>query len=153
MISHAAKEKLAKLLCPDITGLPVSDDSGNFRVPASMSQKAVDEEDSGQILTTSVLTETALNKVADALFRGNQDSALRIACDRRLWSHAMIIASRSGPQVWSNVVQEFTQVELQSSSEAAQSLKFLYQSFANVVESARKFCHSRCCNSTDQKQR
>lgn len=93
--------------------------------------------DLGPVLSTSTLTENSIQKLSELLLRGNKDGALRYASDQGLWAHALVIASRSGPEAWANVLREFATSDLQSNSDAAQNLKFLYGSFASSTDKSK----------------
>ena len=47
-----------------------------------------------------------------------------------LWSHALLIASVSGPDLWKQVVQEFVRAQVKDAGENSQSLAALYEVFA-----------------------
>ncbi|CCG82131.1 COPII coat assembly protein sec-16 [Taphrina deformans PYCC 5710] len=126
-----AKDRLINLLYPDIANIRADDELANFKVVASSIQEAT-EIDQGQVLSTAVLTDSAVTRLSELLLRGDKQGALRFASDAKLWAHAFVIASRISPQCWSEVVQEFAVTELQTATESSESLKFLYQSFAGV---------------------
>lgn len=86
--------------------------------------------DEGRVLSSQTLTDTSLQRLVELLTRGKQTAALQHACEHRLWSHALLIASRIDGDAWTSVVREFTQAELQEDTEAAQSLSFLYKMLA-----------------------
>lgn len=114
-----------------------ADELANFTVAANMNLPAHD--DSGSAISTSVLTDSSVEKLAELMLKGDKDSALRFACDRKLWAHALVIASRMTPATWSNVVREFASLELQSSTDAAENLKFLYDTFASTSQSGTEY--------------
>lgn len=122
-----AKDKLIALLQPGLTEDTHNNGLSNFKVASSIS--APEEHDQGTILATTTLTDTTVSKLSALLLRGDRESALRLASERKLWAHALIIASRISPQSWTTVVNEFALTELHVQSEASESLKFAYQSF------------------------
>lgn len=103
----------------------------NFKVAGSIAAVGT-ETDGGRPVAVTTLTETSIERISEMLLRGDSDGALRFACDKHLWAHAMAIAIRT-PQAMKNVIREFTEIELNNSSEAAESLKFLYQAFAGAT--------------------
>lgn len=68
------------------------------------------------------------------LMLGNREKAVWDAVDRRLWGHAMIIASTSDRSIWKQVVQEFVRREIRSTSANTASLAALYEIFAGNIE-------------------
>lgn len=84
----------------------------------------------GDSLGSSLLSEKVADSLSNCLLMGDKDAALRLACEQKLWSHALLIAGRISLQAWSNVAHEFADTELKGHSEAGESLRFLYQCFA-----------------------
>lgn len=68
------------------------------------------------------------------LFLGEREKAVWGAVDRRLWGHAMIVASTMDKSVWKQVVQEFVRREIKSTTSNSESLSALYEIFAGNVE-------------------
>ncbi|KAJ5376510.1 hypothetical protein N7509_013396 [Penicillium cosmopolitanum] len=68
------------------------------------------------------------------LFLGEREKAVWGAVDRRLWGHAMIVASTMDKSVWKQVVQEFVRREIKSTAANSESLSALYEIFAGNVE-------------------
>jgi hypothetical protein len=68
------------------------------------------------------------------LFLGEREKAVWGAVDRRLWGHAMIVASTMDKSVWKQVVQEFVRREIKSTTANSESLSALYEIFAGNVE-------------------
>lgn len=128
--SLSVQQKLVELLCPEATRLD-KNDMANFKVAASIAP-VQDNTDNGFVVTTTTLTETAIGSLSEMLLRGDTDGALRFACDRHLWAHAMAIALKSQGNLQA-VVQEFTDIDLNIASEAADNLKFLYRTFAGAT--------------------
>ena len=111
----------------------------HFKVAANMVSANDTEHDlSGDIISTSTLTESKLSKLSDMLLRGDKDSALRFACENKLWSHALMISTRVSAASWTSVVHEFVESEMTSSSPAAQSVRDLYVSFALASTSGKE---------------
>ncbi|KAJ5100505.1 hypothetical protein N7456_006557 [Penicillium angulare] len=68
------------------------------------------------------------------LLLGEREKAVWGAVDRRLWGHAMIIASTMEKSIWKQVVQEYVRREVRSPSGGTESLAALYEIFAGNVE-------------------
>lgn len=68
------------------------------------------------------------------LFLGEREKAVWGAVDRRLWGHAMIVASTMDKLVWKQVVQEFVRREIKSTTANSESLSALYEIFGGNVE-------------------
>ncbi|KAJ5092407.1 hypothetical protein NUU61_007277 [Penicillium alfredii] len=68
------------------------------------------------------------------LLLGDREKAVWGAVDRRLWGHAMIIASTMDKSIWKQVTQEFVRREVRSTTGNAASLASLYQIFAGNIE-------------------
>ncbi|KAJ5180188.1 hypothetical protein N7492_003398 [Penicillium capsulatum] len=68
------------------------------------------------------------------LLQGDREKVVWSAVDRRLWGHAMIIASTMDRSIWKQVVQEFVRREIRSTSGNTESLAALYEIFAGNIE-------------------
>ncbi|CAG7918030.1 unnamed protein product [Penicillium olsonii] len=68
------------------------------------------------------------------LISGDREKAVWGAVDRRLWGHAMIIASTMDKAIGKQVAQEFIRREVRSKSANSDSLAALYEIFAGNVE-------------------
>ncbi|KAJ5768966.1 hypothetical protein N7520_003525 [Penicillium odoratum] len=68
------------------------------------------------------------------LLLGEREKAVWAAVDRRLWGHAMLIASTMEKTIWRQVVQEFVRREVRSTGANTESIAALYQIFAGNVE-------------------
>lgn len=102
--------------------------------------------DQGSTISVSRLTDRSIDKLSGLLLQGDKDGALRYACDQHLWAHAMLLASRMSSETWQTVVREFSEIELNTPSESAENLKFLYQSFARsgqALEISSEFSDAR----------
>lgn len=76
----------------------------------------------------------SIEELRSSLLQGDREKAVWGAVDRRLWGHAMIIASTLDRSVWKQVVQEFVRREIRSTTANAQSLAALYEIFAGNIE-------------------
>jgi hypothetical protein len=68
------------------------------------------------------------------LIAGDREKAVWGAVDRRLWGHAMLIASTMDKSIGKQVTQEFVRREVRSKGENSASLAALYEIFAGNVE-------------------
>lgn len=75
-----------------------------------------------------------IEELRNSLLQGDREKAVWGAVDRRLWGHAMIIASTMDRSVWKQVVQEFIRREIRSTTANTESLAALYEIFAGNIE-------------------
>ncbi|KAJ5333410.1 uncharacterized protein N7506_007193 [Penicillium brevicompactum] len=68
------------------------------------------------------------------LISGDREKAVWGAVDRRLWGHAMLIASTMDKSIGKQVSQEFIRREVRSKSANSDSLAALYEIFAGNIE-------------------
>ncbi|KAJ5712667.1 hypothetical protein N7493_009135 [Penicillium malachiteum] len=68
------------------------------------------------------------------LLLGEREKAVWSAVDRRLWGHAMIIASTMDKSIWKDVVQEYVRREVRSETGSTESIAALYAVFAGNTE-------------------
>lgn len=76
----------------------------------------------------------SIKELRYSLLHGDREKAVWGAVDRRLWGHAMIIASTLDRSIWKQVVQEFVRREIRSTSASTESLAALYEIFAGNIE-------------------
>ncbi|KAF1353429.1 Sec23-binding domain of Sec16-domain-containing protein [Delphinella strobiligena] len=79
---------------------------------------------------TEPVNGRALTQIRKRLLEGKREDAVWYAAEQRLWSHALLIASVGGPDLWKQVVQEFVRAQVKDAGENAQSLAALYEVFA-----------------------
>lgn len=78
----------------------------------------------------------AVRHIKMNLLKGDRIAAVWHAADKRLWSHALLIAGTVGKDLWKQVVQEFVKHEVKTLGEGVESLAVLYEIFAgNWAES------------------
>lgn len=68
------------------------------------------------------------------LLQGEREKAVWHAVDRKMWPHAMVIASTLDKTVWKQVLHEFVRLELRTFSENTEPLSALYEIFAGNWE-------------------
>ena len=88
---------------------------------------------------SSVVERDAVDKhvtlqLKQALLEGRREHAVWLAEEKRLWGHAMLIASTMGPETWKQIVQAFVRNQVKSFGSDARSLAALYQVFAGNSE-------------------
>ncbi|KAJ5984883.1 hypothetical protein N7522_012079 [Penicillium canescens] len=76
----------------------------------------------------------SLEELRSSLIAGDREKAVWGAVDRRLWGHAMIIASTMDKSIWKQVTQEFVRREVRSKAGNTESLAALYEIFAGNIE-------------------
>jgi len=76
----------------------------------------------------------SVEELRNNLLQGDREKAVWGAVDRRLWGHAMIVASAMDKSIWKQVVQEFVRREIRSSGGNTESLAALYEVFAGNIE-------------------
>lgn len=78
----------------------------------------------------------AVRIIKTNLLKGDRTAAVWHAADKRLWSHALLIAGTVGKDLWKQVVQEFVKHEVKVLGEGVESLAVLYEILAgNWAES------------------
>ncbi|KAJ5438959.1 COPII coat assembly protein sec16 [Penicillium daleae] len=75
-----------------------------------------------------------MEELRNLLLLGEREKAVWAAVDRRLWGHAMILASTMDRTIWKQAVQEFVRREIKSTAANTESLAALYEIFAGNVE-------------------
>ena len=76
----------------------------------------------------------ALEGLRRILLHGERERAVWHAVDRRLWGHAMLLASTLDKSIWKQVLQEFNSQEVKAYGDNTESLAALYQVFAGNWE-------------------
>ncbi|KAK4550840.1 hypothetical protein LTR36_000420 [Oleoguttula mirabilis] len=73
-------------------------------------------------------------QIRQALLEGQREKAVWLAEEKKLWGHAMLLASTMGPEVWKQIVQSFVRSQVKTVGSDAMSLAALYQIFAGNSE-------------------
>jgi hypothetical protein len=68
------------------------------------------------------------------LLEGEREKAVWHAVDKKLWGHAMLIASTLPRDIWKQVTQEFVRVEVRTTGENVEALAALYDVFSGNWE-------------------
>ena len=128
--TSATQKTLGTILSPevysldDISTTPYgagADTSGIYR-PIGISSR------------TETVDPDAVESLRKHLLRGEREKAVWTAVDKRLWSHALLMASTLEATVWKQVVQEFVRQEVKIIGNNTESLAALYEIFAGNFE-------------------
>ena len=76
----------------------------------------------------------AMESVRRLLLQGEREKAVWLAVDRRMWAHAMVLASTLERKIWKQVLHEFTRLEVKPFGENTESLAAVYEVFAGNWE-------------------
>ncbi|QIX01615.1 hypothetical protein AMS68_007132 [Peltaster fructicola] len=83
------------------------------------------------IVAGDAVDQAVLQQIRQALLEGQRERAVWLAEEKRLWGHAMLIASTMGPDAFKQIVGSFVRNQLKGqSSSQLKSLAALYQVFA-----------------------
>ncbi|KZF21402.1 hypothetical protein L228DRAFT_262424 [Xylona heveae TC161] len=83
---------------------------------------------------TEPVDPQAVDKIRKFLLKGKREDAIWHAVDKRLWAHALLIASTLSKDIWKQVVQEFVRQEVKNLSDHTEPLASLYDVFAGNWE-------------------
>ncbi|KAK0283487.1 vesicle coat component [Friedmanniomyces endolithicus] len=119
--SGKIEEEVRKLLLPDLAQMGAALE---LRTPVSAVAGGGSERVDRQVLA----------QLRQALLEGQRERAVWLAEEKKLWGHAMLIASTMGPDVWKQIVQAFVRSQVKSLGSDARSLAALYQVFAGNSE-------------------
>ncbi|KAK0561903.1 hypothetical protein OC844_002962 [Tilletia horrida] len=78
---------------------------------------------SSQTLTTYELTSDFITELQAKLVQGQRREAVQYALERRMWAHAMVIASGLDKETWCRTVGEFMAFELEQEGGEVQDLQ------------------------------
>ncbi|KAL8700237.1 MAG: hypothetical protein Q9201_005555 [Fulgogasparrea decipioides] len=127
-VTHDSKAENAvrAILCPEIVegdGVEsVSTGSGGLLSGISMS--------GGAQHVAGAANPDAMESIRRLLLQGDREKAVWHAVDRRMWAHAMVLASTLDKSVWKQVLHEFTRLEVKPFGENTEPLAALYEVFA-----------------------
>ena len=76
----------------------------------------------------------AIKTIRKHLLNGDRTAAVWHAVDKRLWSHAMLIAGTVSKEIWTQVVQDFVRSEVKTLGGGLESLAVLYEVFGGNGE-------------------
>ena len=75
-----------------------------------------------------------LFQLRQALLEGQRERAVWLAEEKKLWGHAMLVASTMGPETWKQIVRAFVRSQVKTVGSDARSMAALYQVFAGNSE-------------------
>ncbi|KAM0714077.1 hypothetical protein Q7P37_011041 [Cladosporium fusiforme] len=101
---------------------------------AQMSQVADLQSPGASIAQPDPVDTSVLAQLRQALFEGQRERAVWIAEEKKLWGHALLLASTMGPDMWKQIVASFVRSQVRTSGADARSLAALYQVFAGSAE-------------------
>lgn len=81
-----------------------------------------------------VVDKTVIFQLRQALLEGQRERAVWLAEEKKLWGHAMLIASTMGPETWKQIIQSFVRSQVKTVGSDARSLAALYQVFAGNAD-------------------
>lgn len=115
--SPKIEEEIRKVLLPDLAQMAQVAD---LQSPGSIASEAADKQ--------------TLLQIRQALLEGQRERAVWLAEEKKLWGHAMLIASTMGPETWKSIASSFVRAQVQSVGSDVRSTAALYQVFAGNAE-------------------
>lgn len=113
------EEEIRKVLLPDL---------------AQMAQVADLQSPASAAIASEPADKQVLLQIRQALLEGQRERAVWLAEEKKLWGHAMLIASTMGPETWKAIASSFIRAQVQSVGSDARSTAALYQVFAGNSE-------------------
>lgn len=83
---------------------------------------------------SATATASQLTQLSSMLLGGDKKDAAHFAAEAGLWSHALVISSAVGPDLWREIVTRFTAAELGQNPESA-GLRAAYSVFSGLQPS------------------
>ena len=78
-------------------------------------------------MKSDAVDSATVEQVRASLLIGDRDKAVWQAADKRLWGHALLIASRTSPELFKQVTQEFVRKEVNYPGHSNEPLAALYE--------------------------
>ena len=113
------EEEVRKILLPNL---------------AQMAQVADLQSPASASVMPDPVDKQVLFQIRQALLEGQRERAVWLAEEKKLWGHAMLIASTMGPDTWKQIIQTFVRSQVKSVGSDARSTAALYQVFAGNSE-------------------
>ncbi|KAK3704085.1 vesicle coat component [Vermiconidia calcicola] len=101
---------------------------------AQMAQVADLQSPVSASLAADPVDKQVMFQIRQALLEGQRERAVWLAEEKKLWGHAMLIASTMGPDTWKQIVGAFVRSQVKSVGSDARSTAALYQVFAGNAE-------------------
>ncbi|RKP10430.1 Sec23-binding domain of Sec16-domain-containing protein [Thamnocephalis sphaerospora] len=133
--------KILKLLCDHDGHLP---GSGNEAVDAECRsillppEEAADNSVASGVMSNAaepVASPQKLHQIEQLLLRGDRAGAVAVAVNNKLWSHALVLASCVGKDVWKETVSSFLRDQLAATA-SNEGLRVAYGLFAGFGRQA-----------------
>lgn len=124
--SPAFQKAVSAILSPEVHSL---DDASSTQYGAGNDASGI-YRPTGSSSRAETVDPDAVESLRKHLLRGEREKAVWTAVDKRLWSHALLVASTLEPTVWKQVVQEFVRQEVKVVGNNTESLAALYEIFA-----------------------
>ncbi|KAG9252329.1 SEC16 protein [Emericellopsis atlantica] len=102
---------------------PEANSSDDAHAGASVTAMQADAVDAG-----------SMEAIRASLFKGDRESAVWSAVDKRLWGHAMLIANTVSPDLYKQVTQEFVRKEVNYQGHSNESMAALYKILSGNYE-------------------
>jgi COPII coat assembly protein SEC16 len=128
--SPSFQKAISAILSPEVHSL---DDASATQYGVSNAANGI-YRPMGSSSRTEGVDPDAVDSLRKHLLRGEREKAVWTAVDKRLWSHALLLASTLEPAVWKQVVQEFVRQEVKIIGNNTESLAALYEVFAGNFE-------------------
>ncbi|GAO51778.1 hypothetical protein G7K_5871-t1 [Saitoella complicata NRRL Y-17804] len=127
----AALKLIREILTPGAAGDDAnSGDAASFTVVADLVNVPRRNSETAPLAAYTV-TSGSIDAIRNCLLRGDREAAVRLALTRKLWAHALLIASSVSSESFKSAVKEFVRTELKSCDHpGADSLSVLYEVFA-----------------------
>lgn len=77
-----------------------------------------------------------LSRLSTLLAQGQKKEAAEYAIDHGLWSHALVISSAVGAELWKDTVMRFTAAELSARSEGTAGIRASYALIGGMSHSS-----------------
>ncbi|KAL9041375.1 MAG: hypothetical protein Q9180_001320 [Flavoplaca navasiana] len=127
---NRAEGAVRTILCPDFER---NEGTEAALVGSGVSIAGISKPD-GSRPVAEALDPSAMESIRRLLLQGEREKAVWHAVDRRMWAHAMVLASTLDKALWKQVLHEFTRLEVKPYGENTESLAALYEVFAGNWE-------------------
>ena len=125
-----AEKAVRTILSPE---LAIGDDAALLSYGSNAPLLGISKSNASLGVSAAVDSEN-LEGLRKILLHGEREKAVWHAVDRRLWGHAMLLASTLDKGIWKQVLQEFNSQEVKAYGDNTESLAALYQIFAGNWE-------------------
>ncbi|PHH83417.1 hypothetical protein CDD82_1351 [Ophiocordyceps australis] len=120
--SSAVEQAVRGVLSPAVTS-PMAENDGLYYAAATFAPKT----GSTNVAYADAADGSAVEKMRNSLLRGDRESAVWAAVDKRLWGHAMLISHTVSPDLYKRVAQEFVRKEVNYPGHSNESMAALYK--------------------------